>query len=170
MSGTWGVVVYRSFISFVSGVSFFFYHLALFCVCGGFLYLRFPYFYGVYGFMGFLFLSIFPLFCCLFVSRFNVGGWGGFFSEFVPVGSPLWVAPFVCLAETVSYLIRPVVLLLRPFLNLSAGAFGGVVLGGMGLVNPLIIIFLFFLFFYEVFVALVHWFIVSEILSFTTKH
>lgn len=37
----------------------------------------------------------------------------------------------MCLAETIRYVVRPVVLMIRPFLNLSIGAFGGAAIGGM---------------------------------------
>jgi len=63
----------------------------------------------------------------------------------------------VCLAETLSYIVRPVVLLIRPFVNLTIGSLGGVAIGVLGLKYGFgIFIFLIVLFFYEVFVALVH--------------
>lgn len=48
-----------------------------------------------------------------------------FFSGFVPAGTPLWLAPFVCFFEIVSSLIRPLVLMLRPLLKFSIGYFLG---------------------------------------------
>nr|YP_010947752.1 ATP synthase F0 subunit 6 [Azygia robusta]WMH04199.1 ATP synthase subunit 6 [Azygia robusta]WMH04211.1 ATP synthase subunit 6 [Azygia robusta] len=167
MFNSWQCLCRGIVLWFVSGLSSSFYRGVLSVVLGVFLYLRFPYFYGVMGFGGFLFIFIFPLFCCLFLSRL---GSQEFFCSFIPVGSPLWVSPFVCLAETISYVIRPCILLLRPFLNLSAGAFGGLFLGGMSLTSFPVVLLLLVLFFYEVFVALVHWFIVSEILSFSVNH
>lgn len=63
----------------------------------------------------------------------------------------------MCLAETLSYIVRPVVLLIRPFVNLTIGSLGGVAIGVLGLKYGFgIFIFLIVLFFYEVFVALVH--------------
>nr|YP_009326179.1 ATP synthase F0 subunit 6 [Paragonimus ohirai]APD26971.1 ATP synthase F0 subunit 6 [Paragonimus ohirai] len=138
----------------------------LFC----FLSLRFPYLFGLSGFGLFLFFVISPLFLSLFFSRFSNGGGLLFFSCFVPEGTPLWIAPFVCMAETLSYLVRPVVLMIRPFVNLSMGAMGGFVLGLLSFRFEWVVFFSFFLFFYEVFVAVVHWFIVCNILSFSESH
>nr|ATD85499.1 ATP synthase F0 subunit 6 [Paragonimus heterotremus] len=138
----------------------------LFC----FLSLRFPYLFGLSGFGLFLFFVILPLFLSLFLSRLLDGGVASFFSSFVPEGTPLWIAPFVCMAETLSYLVRPVVLMIRPFVNLSMGAMGGYVLGLLSFRLEWVAFFLFLLFFYEVFVAIVHWFIVCNILSFSEDH
>lgn len=96
-----------------------------------FLILRVPYLYGLFGFGLFLFFVISPLFLALFFGRLFDGGLVSFFSSFVPQGTPLWIAPFVCLAETLSYLVRPGVLMIRPFVNLTMGSIGGYVLGGM---------------------------------------
>lgn len=84
------------------------------------------------------------------------GEWKYFFSGFIPEGTPIWIAPFVCLAETLSYLVRPVVLMIRPFVNLSIGALGGYVLGMLTFSQWWVVLFLVVLFFYEVFVAVVH--------------
>nr|YP_010505935.1 ATP synthase F0 subunit 6 [Paragonimus skrjabini miyazakii]UXE35007.1 ATP synthase F0 subunit 6 [Paragonimus skrjabini miyazakii] len=138
----------------------------LFCFLG----LRFPYIFGLGGFGLFLFLVISPLFLALFFSRLFDGSVISFFSSFVPEGTPLWIAPFVCMAETLSYLVRPVVLMIRPFVNLSMGASGGYVLGLLSFRFEWVAFFLLFLFFYEVFVAIVHWFIVCNILSFSEDH
>lgn len=62
----------------------------------------------------------------------------------------------MCLAETLRYLVRPLVLMIRPFVNLSMGARGGYVLGLFRFRYEWAVGFLFFLFFYEVFVAVVH--------------
>ncbi len=62
----------------------------------------------------------------------------------------------MCLAETLRYLVRPVVLMIRPFVNLTMGSLGGYVLGGMVFGSIWVSLFLFFLFFYEIFVAVVH--------------
>lgn len=121
-----------------------------------FLGLRLPYLYGMGGFGVFILISVFPLFVRLFLSRLIDGRLDDFFCGFVPQGTPLWIAPFVCLAETLRYLVRPVVLMIRPFVNLRIGALGGVVLGGLRFVRTWVAGFLVILFFYEVFVALVH--------------
>nr|QDA21732.1 ATP synthetase subunit 6 [Amphimerus sp. JM-2019] len=148
----------------------FFYRLVLFGLLFSFLSLRLPYVYGMGGFSVFILFLIFPMFLCLFFSRMFDGSMSEFFSCFVPIGTPLWMAPFVCLAETLSYVVRPVVLMMRPFVNLSAGAMGGYALGLMSFLNFWVVVFLFLLFFYEVFVAVVHWFIVFSMLSFSEDH
>lgn len=61
--------------------------------------------------------------------------------------------------------------MIRPFAKLTIGSFGGVALGAMCLkFRRGVLFFLVVLFFYEVFVALVHWFIVCNILSFSEDH
>nr|AKP94286.1 ATP synthase F0 subunit 6 [Diplostomum spathaceum] len=154
----------------VGGISDYFYRASLLIVLMCFLFLRVPYVFGINGFFLFLVLFIFPLFLSLMFFRLRTEI-SLFFSSFVPTGTPLWIAPFVCLAETISYLVRPFVLLIRPFLNLSIGAFGGASLGFMTLHFGTGVIFLLvLLFFYEIFVALVHWFIICNILSFSVDH
>nr|YP_010528192.1 ATP synthase F0 subunit 6 [Echinoparyphium aconiatum]UXW64386.1 ATP synthase F0 subunit 6 [Echinoparyphium aconiatum] len=148
-----------------------FYRYCLFGLLFSFLLLRIPYIYGMTGFALFIVFIISPLFASLFLCRVLDVGPTSFFSGFVPPGTPLWIAPFVCLAETLSYIVRPVVLMIRPFVNLTIGTLGGVAIGSLGFKFGIwIISFLFILFFYEVFVALVHWFIVCNILSFSEDH
>nr|QXU59685.1 ATP synthase F0 subunit 6 [Cephalochlamys namaquensis] len=134
-----------------------------------FVYYRFPYVYGAYSFIVILFCYLFSGFVSLFLMRLfkspNI-----FFSGFVPIGTPLYICPLVCCAETISYFIRPLVLIIRPFINISLGCFGGIALGGFCLGSYWWIIALTLLFFYEVFVALVHWFIVTSIMSFSVDH
>lgn len=91
----------------------------------------------------------------LFFSRV-FGGFYYFLSSFVPRGTPLWIAPFVCLAETLRYFVRPFVLMIRPFVKLRMGARGGYILGVLGFQYSGAFILLGLLFFYEVFVAVVH--------------
>nr|QYC97731.1 ATP synthase F0 subunit 6 [Diplostomoidea sp. MSB para 30071] len=154
----------------VGGIFEFFYYICLLIVFGYFLLLRVPYIFDIGSFLFFLVVFIFPLFVSLMFTRFFFDV-RYFLSSFVPLGTPVWIAPFVCLAETISYLVRPFVLIVRPMLNLSIGAFGGVSLGFMTLkFSPVLLLFLLVLFFYEVFVALVHWFIVCNILSFSVDH
>nr|QYA17641.1 ATP synthase F0 subunit 6 [Echinostomatidae sp. MSB para 30070] len=148
-----------------------YYRYCLFGLLLSFLFLRIPYIYGMSGFALFIVLVVLPLFLSLLLSRIIDVGPTSFFSGFVPPGTPLWIAPFVCLAETLSYIVRPIVLMIRPFVNLTIGTLGGVAIGGLGFkFGVWIISFLFLLFFYEVFVALVHWFIVCNILSFSEDH
>lgn len=52
--------------------------------------------------------------------------------------------------------MRPIVLLIRPFLKITIGVLGAGVLGSLGFYRGLVWLFLFLLFFYEVFVAFVH--------------
>nr|YP_010231371.1 ATP synthase F0 subunit 6 [Apharyngostrigea pipientis]QSV37701.1 ATP synthase F0 subunit 6 [Apharyngostrigea pipientis] len=154
----------------VGGLSDCFYWFVLLVVFSYFLLLRIPYIFDIGDFFFFLVVFIFPLFLSLMFSRF-FSEFRCFIACFVPSGTPLWIAPFVCLAETISYFVRPFVLIIRPFLNLSIGAFGGASLGYMSLkFGSLVLFFLVVLFFYEVFVALVHWFIVCNILSFSVDH
>nr|QJP05959.1 ATP synthase F0 subunit 6 [Clonorchis sinensis] len=169
VSRLFGVFDYFSLI-IQGGLCSPFYRLSLFLLLGGFLSLRLPYVYGMGGFVLFIFFIVCPLFCGLFFSRVLDGGLSCFVSCFVPMGTPLWIAPFVCLAETLSYIVRPGVLMMRPFVNLSAGALGGYALGLLSMFSYWVVMFLVVLFFYEIFVAVVHWFIVYSILSFSEDH
>lgn len=160
---------FRVVCGFINPTSFF-YSFLLSLVLFIFISLRVPYIYGLFGFVVFLFVWITPLYLSFVFSRLGAYGLSSFLRSFVPSGSPLWIAPFVALAETVSYLVRPVVLLIRPFLKITIGAMGGSVLGSLFFQNSIVLLFLSLLFFYEIFVALVHWFIVSKILSFRRDH
>ncbi|KAL5962886.1 ATP synthase subunit a, partial [Taenia solium] len=42
-----------------------------------------------------------------------------FFRFFIPVGTPMYICPLLCIAELISYIIHPIVLILRPFTNIS---------------------------------------------------
>nr|YP_010499313.1 ATP synthase F0 subunit 6 [Nippotaenia mogurndae]UWT58590.1 ATP synthase F0 subunit 6 [Nippotaenia mogurndae] len=130
---------------------------------------RFPYCFSPLFFSIFLICFIFSMFIALFGRRLG-SSYIEFFSGFVPVGTPLYICPLVCLAETISYIIRPFVLIFRPFINISLGCCGAVAISGFCFSNPTWIILLIIVFFYEVFVALVHWFIVTNILSFSIDH
>lgn len=68
-----------------------------------------------------------------------------FFGYFFPEGAPLWLAPIIVPVEVVSYLSRPISLSVRLFANMVAGhvllkvfATFVVLLGGLGIVGPLI--------------------------------
>jgi len=130
---------------------------------------RVPYCYTPYLFITFLVTVVFSLFISLFFARLS-SRLTEFFSRFIPVGTPLYICSFVCIAETISFIIRPIVLIIRPFINISLGCFGAVALGGFCVGRGVWSIVLAFIFFYEVFVALVHWFIITSILSFSIKH
>nr|WRW53957.1 ATP synthase F0 subunit 6 [Strigea falconis] len=132
--------------------------------------LRVPYVFDMGDYFFFLLGVVFPLFLCLMFFRF-LGNWRYFLAGFISSGLPFWIAPFVCLVETFSYLIRPLVMLVRPFVNVSVGVYGAfslayVILDVSFCWSVLLLLFLF----YEIFVALVHWFIVCEILSFSVNH
>nr|YP_009544212.1 ATP synthase F0 subunit 6 [Parabreviscolex niepini]AYO27338.1 ATP synthase F0 subunit 6 [Parabreviscolex niepini] len=134
-----------------------------------FLLYRVPYAFSPYIFVSILWFVLFGMFISLFSCRVR-SGVVEFMGSFVPVGTPLWVCPLVCLAETVSYLIRPVVLMLRPLINISLGCVGAAVVGGFSVTGFWWVVLLFLVFLYEVFIALVHWFIVTSILSFSVDH
>nr|YP_006460026.1 ATP synthase F0 subunit 6 [Tetrancistrum nebulosi]ADN44067.1 ATPase subunit 6 [Tetrancistrum nebulosi] len=134
-----------------------------------FLYLRTPFLYGVSGLLLYIFILLAPMFVSLFVGRLE-NGVNTFFSSLLPPGTPLWIAPLVGFAETISYIVRPIVLMLRPFLNITIGCFAALAIGGGFCNNWLLIVGLLMLFFYEIFVAMVHWFIVVNILDFSIDH
>nr|UFQ89154.1 ATP synthase F0 subunit 6 [Anindobothrium lisae] len=134
-----------------------------------FIMYRFPYCYSPLLFVVFLVCVVLGCFGALCFRRLLLGS-VSFFSSFIPVGTPLYICPLVCLAETISYVIRPFVLIFRPFINISLGCFGAVALGNFCFCGWAWFVVLGVVFFYEVFVALVHWFIVANILSFSVDH
>lgn len=136
-----------------------------------FLFIRYrvPFGYSPFFFIVFLSTMVFFSFLSLFLSRV-CSKYSLFFGGFVPVGTPLYICPLVCLAETISFLIRPFVLIFRPFINITLGCFGAVAISSFCFVKSIWFLVLVLLFFYEVFVALVHWFIVAKILSFSVDH
>nr|YP_010372301.1 ATP synthase F0 subunit 6 [Capsala martinieri]UOX29721.1 ATP synthase F0 subunit 6 [Capsala martinieri] len=134
-----------------------------------FILLRTPYLYGSGGFLFSVLVILGPLFLGILLFRLERGP-SSFFSTLLPPGTPLGIAPFVCLAESISFLVRPMVMMLRPFLNITIGTLGGMSLGLMAMNNWTILLFLCVLFFYEIFVAVVHWFIVVNILEFSVDH
>nr|YP_009251068.1 ATP synthase F0 subunit 6 [Gyrodactylus kobayashii]AMZ79730.1 ATP synthase F0 subunit 6 [Gyrodactylus kobayashii] len=145
--------------------------LLLILILMEFILYRVPGIFDVHYFIIFLVVLLLPYFISLFSNRV-VSDWEEFFCSFTPVGAPIGIAPFVCIAEGISYIVRPFVLVLRPFLNLTIGAFGALSLGGFisSSFNPIIFVLFLFIFFYEIFVSLVHWFIVSNILIFFIDH
>nr|BAV82511.1 ATP synthase F0 subunit 6 [Hymenolepis microstoma]BBB87189.1 ATP synthase subunit 6 [Hymenolepis microstoma] len=158
-------IIYKNLIFTFS----YYYLLGLMGVLLLFISYRIPYCYSPYFFSIFLIVFVFSMFISLFTRRvfdnFNV-----FFSQFIPIGTPVYICPLVCLAETVSFIIRPIVLILRPFINISLGCFGTVAVCNLCFNSWLLILVIFLLFFYEVFVAVVHWYIVTSILSFSIDH
>nr|UFQ88458.1 ATP synthase F0 subunit 6 [Rhabdotobothrium anterophallum] len=169
----WGFSNYSSIVMFVYNtvVQMFSYYYLLVSSIVLFLFLsyRFPYCYSPLFFVAFLVTVVFSCFVSLFLRRL-FADYNSFFSSFVPVGTPLYICPLVCLAETISFIIRPFVLIFRPFINISLGCFGAVALGNFCFSGSVWFFVLGLVFFYEVFVALVHWFIVANILSFSVDH
>lgn len=144
------------------------FHWRLFALFLSFLSLRLPYVFGVRGFALVIVMVVFFLYLSLFLGRLaNVGE---FFARFVVEGTPEGIASFICLADTLRYYVRPLVLMLRPFVNLRVGGTLGGASASYVWCNSWVIWGVCVLFFYEVFVALVHWFIVCRILSFSEKH
>ena len=164
---------YSSILSYLyNGVVFvfsYYYLWVLTCVLVLFLCYRIPYCYSPFLFSIFLLIVVFRAFVSLFFRRLSIDI-KEFFSSFVPVGTPMYICPLVCIAESISYIIRPVVLILRPFINIRLGCFGAVALCKLCFNSWVWFIVLFILFFYEVFVAVVHWYIVTRILSFSIDH
>nr|QJD07229.1 ATP synthase F0 subunit 6 [Capsaloides cristatus] len=160
--------VFSNFLGSINNLSSFYKSMGLF-IAGSFIILRAPYSYGTLGFLFSILVFIGPLFCGIFFSRLE-SSVTTFLSSLVPPGTPLFIAPLVCLAETISFIVRPLVLMLRPFLNITIGGLGGMSLGLMAIGNKAVLAFLCLLFLYEVFVAVVHWFIVINILGFSIDH
>lgn len=132
------------------------YLFVLFVLLGCFFSLRLPYVFGVMGFGVLVFYFILPIFFALFLCRLRY--FYDFSASFVPEGSPQKMAFFVRFAELISYIIRPLVLILRPFVKLSLGCLVSHELwsslaGGSGFYMLFLGLLLFF---YEVFVTLVH--------------
>nr|YP_009505052.1 ATP synthase F0 subunit 6 [Echinococcus granulosus sensu lato genotype G7]AAL55468.1 ATPase subunit 6 [Echinococcus canadensis]AWF71547.1 ATP synthase subunit 6 [Echinococcus granulosus]AWW03915.1 ATPase subunit 6 [Echinococcus granulosus sensu lato genotype G6]QDX19078.1 ATPase subunit 6 [Echinococcus granulosus sensu lato G6/G7]AHH81837.1 ATP synthase subunit 6 [Echinococcus canadensis] len=163
-----GSLMGRFYVLVLKGASYY-YFVLLMLVLFWFLVYRLPYCYSFYLFFVFLFGVVFVMFVSLFMCRVfsNVNS---FFASFVPLGTPLYICFIVCVAESISYVIRPIVLILRPFINISLGCFGAVALGNLCFVSCWWVLILVLLFFYEVFVASIHWFIVSSILDFSVDH
>nr|WHM52505.1 ATPase subunit 6 [Echinococcus canadensis] len=163
-----GSLMGRFYVLVLKGVSYY-YFVLLMLVLVWFLVYRLPYCYSFYLFFVFLFGVVFVMFVSLFMCR-AFSNVNSFFASFVPLGTPLYICFIVCVAESISYVIRPIVLILRPFINISLGCFGAVALGNLCFVSCLWVLILVLLFFYEVFVASIHWFIVSSILDFSVDH
>ena len=174
-----GQTMFNSFKSYSSTISLlynyvircfsYYYLLVLTLTLSLFVLYRVPYCYRPYLFVVFLLVVVFSRFMCLFLGRI-LKKVNSFFGGFVPVGTPLYICPVVCLAETIRYIIRPLVLILRPFIKISLGCIGTVAICSLRFNSINWILILLILFFYEVFVAVVHWYIVTCILSFSIDH
>lgn len=105
----------------------YYYLFILICVLALFLSYRVPYVYRPLFFCTFLVCVVFSCFTAMFIWRISADI-KLFFSGFVPVGTPLYICPLVCLAESISYIIRPFVLIFRPFIKISLGCVGAVAL------------------------------------------
>nr|YP_010015767.1 ATP synthase F0 subunit 6 [Thaparocleidus varicus]QOI72764.1 ATP synthase F0 subunit 6 [Thaparocleidus varicus] len=135
-----------------------------------FLILRTSYNYNLINLLVLAISLILPLYLSLFFNRLSLSI-NEFFASLIPSGTPLWIAFFVGLAETISYVVRPFVLIIRPFLNITIGSYA--VVGTSSLFvngSKIVSLLLICLFFYEIFVAIVHWFIVVNILGFSIDH
>nr|YP_009092187.1 ATP synthase F0 subunit 6 [Dicrocoelium dendriticum]AHG06512.1 ATP synthase F0 subunit 6 [Dicrocoelium dendriticum] len=151
VSGGWGSLVYR---------------VAIVVLFVFFIGLRIPYIFFLHIYVGVVVFWVFPIFVSLLFSRLSSVGM--FLVSLVPSGTPLWIVPVIFFIELVSFLVRSLVLVLRPIVNLAFGCFGSAaghycVLGMQGY-GALII---FVLLFYESLVLLIHWYIVHQILLFS---
>nr|AEY84578.1 ATP synthase F0 subunit 6 [Clistobothrium montaukensis] len=155
--------------NYIIGIFSYYYLCILTLVLFLFVSYRFPYCYSPFLFGTFLITIVFSMFMALLLRRVG-SNFNEFFGGFVPVGTPLYICPLVCVAETISYIIRPFVLIFRPFINISLGCFGAVALSNFCFTGNIWFFLLGIVFFYEVFVALVHWFIVTNILDFSVDH
>nr|YP_009826143.1 ATP synthase F0 subunit 6 [Lyperosomum longicauda]QIX04653.1 ATP synthase F0 subunit 6 [Lyperosomum longicauda] len=134
--------------------------------------LRVPGVFGFWEYSVFICLFVAPLFLSVVFGR--LAGFRGFLLSFLPVGCPVYLAPFVFVIEMFSFLVvRSFVLVIRPIVNLVFGYFGvsaacylmlntGWVFSGMCL--------WLFMVCYEVFVTLLHWYIVCHILMFSRDY
>nr|YP_010166574.1 ATP synthase F0 subunit 6 [Tamerlania zarudnyi]QRV61243.1 ATP synthase F0 subunit 6 [Tamerlania zarudnyi] len=82
----------------------------------------------------------------------------------------VYLTPMLFISEFVSYVFRPLVLVLRPTVNFIFGHLGILSLGTIALVTGWwwLVLVICFIFSYEIFVSYVHWFIVGEISYFAT--
>lgn len=134
-----------------------------------FLLYRVPYCYSPFFFCVILIVCVFAIFVALFNNRLFIDI-KEFFGRFIPVGVPLYICPLIGIAEIISYIIRPFVLILRPFINIRLGCYGAIAICNLCFINWIWFLFLLILFFYEVFVAIIHWYIIVRILFFSINH
>ena len=115
------------YINFINLFSYYYLCLSSF-IFMLFLFYRVPYCYSPFLFFCFLLVVVFSMFVSLFFSRI-ISDINLFFRSFIPVGTPIYICPLVCIAERIRYIIRPIVLILRPFINIRLGCFGGMAIG-----------------------------------------
>jgi F-type H+-transporting ATPase subunit a len=125
----------RAFVPFV-------YSFFLFILFGNLLGMI-PYGFTITSHIAVTFMLALVVFLVVLWVGFRRHGWH-FFKLFFPEGAPLWTAPLLIPLEVLSFLIRPVTLALRLFLNMMAGhillkVFSGfiVLLMGMKWMAPL---------------------------------
>nr|YP_009938508.1 ATP synthase F0 subunit 6 [Prosthogonimus cuneatus]QNU39792.1 ATP synthase F0 subunit 6 [Prosthogonimus cuneatus] len=141
-----------------------------------FIFVRVPFVFDLFDFFLFVLVFVFSLHISAMVSRleFSVSL---FLSSFVPSGVSSFFGLFLCVVETISYLIRPFVLVFRPFLNFVIGGVVGHSLfgsfcywyrGSFGVFYYLDILYLLglvgllFFLFYEWCVSVVQWYIINS--------
>lgn len=125
-------LIYTSIINIYS----YFYFLPLLLLFSTFLIYRFPYLYSPYIFFALLVMVLFGMFISMFLFRLFTKP-KEFFSSLLPAGTPMYIGPLVVMAETISYVIRPVVLIFRPYINIRLGCFGAMAMGKFCVVNKL---------------------------------
>nr|UTN43135.1 ATP synthase F0 subunit 6 [Saemundssonia lari] len=92
--------------------------------------------------------------------------WEKFISHLVPLGSPLALAPFLVLIESVSMVMRPVALGLRLMANMVAGhLILSLLLGGGALLTPISMFFGSFFLFFEMCVGVVQAYVFMALIS-----
>ena len=102
-------------------------------------------------------IALLVFFFVIYVSVLNQG-WG-FFSMFLPTGTPLWLAPLMVVVEIFTYLFRPISLSVRLSANMIAGhtilkVIASFVTYTSLTVSPLSFIFVVVLVVFEVFIAM----------------
>nr|AKC58419.1 ATPase subunit 6 [Eurytrema pancreaticum] len=162
-------LLYDRFFSIVNnGWKSYGYVVALCFLFFGMLSLRIPYVFGGWGFTLFVVFVVAPLFSSVLLVR--LADFNEFLISFLPVGCPLYLAPFVFLLELFSFFfVRFIVLLFRPIINMFLGHYAiGLACNLMCTGHVCVGFFFFFLVVcYELFVTLIHWYIVDQILFFS---
>nr|QZZ81260.1 ATP synthase F0 subunit 6 [Prosthogonimus pellucidus] len=167
---------YNLFSSLISGSGLwggYFREVCLFLLFW-FFFVRAPYIFDLVDFLLLVFLFVFSLHVSAMLSRLE-SSVSVFLSSFVPSGVSSFFGFFLCVVETISYLIRPFVLVLRPFLNFTIGGIVGHSLlissccwnfenpGIYSSCSYLVVWFCLLAFlFYEWFVSVVQWYIINS--------
>lgn len=132
--------------------------------------MRFPYVFGFGSFLLVVFCVVGPMFIGLVGCRVLRVGIFNFFASFVPADTPLVLAPFICVIETLSYGIRPLIMALRIFINISIGSVLLYASCFFSYFYLLAVLLWAFVFLYEIFVAVLHWFILCSLMAFSEDH